>query len=137
MPPCRYASQPCSVRLCPVVCGVCAGRADLDSYATGSASQYPKCPQCKQTVTDRVKIDIAETDDTREYIQLCNVYDNLVHRVRLGRWLNNRVKFSVTYPIISETLPLIKYVNSNVNQRNLEVDGFLDELERRMCGCRR
>lgn len=83
-----------------------------------------------------MKIDIAETDDTREYIQLCNVYDNLVNRVRLGRWLNNRVKFSVTYPIISETLPLIKYVNSNVIQRNREVDGFLEELERRMCACR-
>ena len=112
-----------------VVCGICAGRSDVDLYTDNPSSTQPKCPYCNQYVSQRREIKPNFPVPHREYVLLRTLYNDLVHRIVHGLWCNMKVRFEVSYPLISNRSVSRAYHTLNEDELHAIVDEYLTEWE--------
>lgn len=108
------------------VCGMCSSIADMLSYRRGTACSRPVCPECKQAVTHRVKIDVQFYRTDRDYVEQCGGFDDVVHQLVHGRWCNLSLRFRVSYPLISSPSAVKRYRSMTEDERKAVSYRFYD-----------
>lgn len=95
--------------------------ADVGSIAGGAAHTNPKCPECNQTVTMRIKVLVECAEWDFQYVDHCDLYEDLVHRMVHGVWKNLKVRFRVVYPLVAKASARIAYCSKSEQELNDEI----------------